>query len=75
MMHPYFYREYPKEHHKDLLKEAELHRMLREKGSKRGDRFNLIKLVVGKVENVLTSVSFRSNERHSLPFGGKFKEV
>jgi hypothetical protein len=75
MLHPSIYREFPKEHHKDLLKEAELNRMLREKGSKRGDRFNLVKLVASKVEDVLVSFSLKSNERNSLTFGGKFKEA
>ena len=76
MQHRYTFQDFPKEHHNELLREAELHRLLKEKGSKRGRGFGLVKLMVGKVEGLLVTARGRLNElRHISPIGGRFKEA
>jgi hypothetical protein len=75
-MHTYTFQDFPKEHHNELMKEAEIHRLLNEKGSKRGNGSGLVKLMVGKVEGLLATASGRLNERrHVSPIGGRFKEA
>ena len=75
MMHPYLHQDYPKEHQNDLLKEGEINRMLQRRGSKRVNRFGLVNVLVGKVENLLASARVRLSERSLSPFGGKLKEA
>ena len=75
MLHPYSFRELPKEHINELLKDAELNNMLKGKGAKRGNRFGLVKSLVGKVEDLLVSTIVLVNERHIPLLGGRFKEA
>ena len=75
MEHSYKFQEYPSEHHQDLLKEAELNRMLQEKGAKRGNDFGLIKLLVAKVEGLLVFADDRLSKLNISPLGGRFKEA
>ena len=75
MEHSYKFQEYPKEHHQDLLKEAELNRMLKEKGSKRGGGFGLVNLLVSKVNDLLVSAKGELSKGQISPLGGRFKEA
>lgn len=75
MEHSYKFQEYPNEHHNDLLKEAELNRMLKGKGAKRGNGISLTKLLVSKVEDLLVFADNRLSKLHISPLGGRFKEA
>lgn len=65
----------PKERQRELLKLAGVNLMSQGKGSRQENRTGLFKLLIGKLENLLSSAGDRLGEQYISPAAGRAKEV